>query len=414
MNTAFPLATTLLTRDDVSGVMRSAFRLKDGKWLREDCIVVGVKKKLSVDEIPIEKIIPATIGGIKTDVMEMNLKPILYSRTYSTVCGGISIGREVDTAAGTLAGIFHDEINGTDIGLTCFHVLAVEGTTPEDPVEYVIHPAGLDNGDMEGGGRIGTSSRWELTEWGDAALIDLTVPGALSQLTSQVVLTDVVMPELLDPVEKVGRTTGLTQGVISALGLCDVDYSAFGYGTVTIYMASFIPVSDPSELIVDGGDSGSLLYNPETKAGIGLVTSMISDPTVVGYACILGYVLEDLDCSPIFANKYTEGINHGVCVSRPVSEEISGTSYLIGASSPLTPRITAIQDSITIFETFEDWVINEGYVSEAGFLTVMEFDTALDYVISLGYSTVEEFLTDNPTPTLSEILESGGITFTDA
>lgn len=60
-----------LSREDVTGVM-VGLKFKDGKWTDEPCISIRVKDKKPFAELNKEDVIPKTILGTKTDVIEAN------------------------------------------------------------------------------------------------------------------------------------------------------------------------------------------------------------------------------------------------------------------------------------------------------------------------------------------------------
>lgn len=383
MDTAFPLATALLARDDVSGVMRSAFRYRAGAWVREDCIAVGVRQKRPLAELDESEVIPAQIRGVATDIIELNpkLATSLYSEKYSVVCGGISIGNVTSESSGTLGGIFNDTVNSVDCGLTNFHVMA--GPDLSVPDSYAIHPSEEDGGTMSALSRIGISTRWMLDEWGDAAIFTLTKPSALSMLTSQTVLTDVVMPQVLDEVEKSGRTTGVTQGVVSGFGYVGIDYSTYGHGIIYMYCCSIIPLVDPDEMIVDGGDSGAIWYDTTTGAGLAIHVARTTDP-VVAYNCILGYVLTDLDCALIPTDKRHASVVGSANLAVPASYAATGSLSCVESNDILTAKLFAVNDWEKTYgpDDWLVWVVDNGYADSATFLTDAGYDTVEEFVAS--------------------------------
>ena len=413
MNEAFALATSLLGRSDVSGVFRSSLRWKAGTWTAESCITVGVRKKRPLSELSPEEIIPAEIRGVKTDVIELNPKLSLYTPRYSVMCGGTSIGDSEGARAGTLGGIFYDRVNDVICGMTNFHVMA-SGDTPQVPSAYAIHPAVDDGGDVSW--RVGKSSRYIIDEWGDAAIFTLYKNPSLSMLTSHQILRGIAEPQIDDLVEKVGRTTGVTQGKVSAVGYLTLDYTEQGYGSILMNVFSYVPREDPNEVIADGGDSGSIVYNTTTGNGVGLHVAHQTDP-MTAYACILSYVLEDLNCDGILTSiRETQGIG---TVNQSTRYEYSqvGTCSYSPADTSLTTKIFAVQDSETTYADFETWVQAQGYDTTQDFLDYMEVDTAEDFVTSIHidgdtcYETVEEFLADQKIKSLKDTMADLGVTF---
>ncbi|MCI2237956.1 S1 family peptidase [Paenibacillus sp. TRM 82003] len=69
-------------------------------------------------------------------------------------------------------------------------------------------------------------------------------------------------------VEKVGRTTGLTRGRVSAIELDDV---AVEYPVGVVSFEGQVEVTGDVGAFSAGGDSGSLVYRPDTRQAIGLL-----------------------------------------------------------------------------------------------------------------------------------------------
>lgn len=84
-----------LHREDVTGVM-IGLKFKDGKWTDEECISIRVKKKKPINELDSKEIIPKTINGKKTDVLEVNYKKLILDNCIrqDSVSPGLSIGPE--------------------------------------------------------------------------------------------------------------------------------------------------------------------------------------------------------------------------------------------------------------------------------------------------------------------------------
>ncbi|WP_299034826.1 hypothetical protein [uncultured Pseudokineococcus sp.] len=69
-------------------------------------------------------------------------------------------------------------------------------------------------------------------------------------------------------VEKVGRTTGLTRGVVTAV---ELDGVAVGYPGGAVVFDDQIEVTGSAGAFSAGGDSGSLVYDPVARAAVGLL-----------------------------------------------------------------------------------------------------------------------------------------------
>lgn len=412
MDAAYPLATALLARDDVTGVFRASKRWRNGAWEIEDCIAVAVKKKKSPSDLTADELIPSIIGGIPTDVIELHVVPSLYSLTYAPVCGGISISNTVSESSGTLGGVFHDDTNNVLCGLTNFHVLAA-GDTPMVPDTYVVHPSSEDGGLTDAAGRIGKTTRWQIDEWADAAIFTLTKQAALSMLTSHVVLSGTAVPELGDTLEKSGRSTGITEGEVTYSGLVLIDYTEYGYGEIIMNMVGISPLSDPDEEIAAGGDSGAVWYDQTTHEGKGLHTAHMTDP-YLALAAILPYVLEDLNCSVVTPDEIEHALS-GSC-SLGVSTELAaaGSMNLVQGGGVLATKVFAVDDWERKYTSanFEQWVQDLGYDDEESFLAAFNCEDRDEWFAGFGdqYEDLDEFLATQTLETLRDIMANNGIT----
>ena len=129
----------------------------NGQFTTDKCVRFGVKQKLSIQDIPADKLIPRTltIDGVdyKTDVVIVPEKisaqpaycwntgtqaippvvsaPVSYNRAKTVILsGGISFGGPPPfpyVGAGTLGGIVIDNFDGKVVGITNNHVGAVPG-----------------------------------------------------------------------------------------------------------------------------------------------------------------------------------------------------------------------------------------------------------------------------------------------
>ncbi len=274
----------LTTDDNITGVA-VGLKYKNGQWLNELCVSFRVKEKKSLDILTEKEIIPDFIEGMPTDVVEGTHKPLLQIDRLDPLQGGVSIGEEEEaTAYGTLGCIVFDQERNPYV-LTAYHVAIPPAHTTG---VYILQPSLADNGKAVTD-RIGTVSDYNIDANGDFAIIpiDIGSRGYDSTIfTSGDMVDSVKDPVIGEAVRKSGRTTGVTNGIISAIGTFSVDYSAWGLGTIYINGFEFIPASDPNEVIADDGDSGACVYVAEEKAAVGIITAASQTPTIVCASCI--------------------------------------------------------------------------------------------------------------------------------
>jgi hypothetical protein len=184
---------------------------------------------------------------------------------------GLSIAHPSVTA-GTLGGFVR-----TDAGLSILsnnHVLAAsDAATIGDPV---LQPGPYDGGRPED--RVATLAAFQRFRSGQPNLVDAAVatldagteadPGDVpgGALTGPVPgAADVDADE---PVEKVGRTTGHTRGVVTAV---EVDAVAVQYDDVVHRFDDQIEIQGTTGAFSAGGDSGSVIWRSRDRAPLALL-----------------------------------------------------------------------------------------------------------------------------------------------
>ncbi|MFA5135714.1 MAG: hypothetical protein WC505_08085, partial [Patescibacteria group bacterium] len=402
MELAFSSALRLLIdRDDVTHVM-VGLRFRGKRWTDERCISIGVQQKRPLADLSPDEIIPAEIRGIPTDVIQSRPKLSSYVPTYATLGGGVSISpedlEEDSQQLGTLGGVFWDDVNACWCGLTNYHVLA-RGSAPMIPTDKVIHPGMADGGRIDGYGRIGSTSRYGVDELGDAAIFTLSKAAGLSMLDTKVILTDAVVPDVDDVVEKVGRSTGTTQGIVTAHGYVSLDYSDYGYGSILMAVFAYTPLTDPDEEIVAAGDSGSVVYRVSDSVGMGLHVAHDTDP-VVAYACYLTDQMTTLQFSiPTLITRH--GIaTASLSLGRRCYGQAAGSLSAADTDSAISIKGFAVEDSYTSYDTLEEYAVAQGYADEAAFLAAQGYATALEFAESEGYDSIDAFLAGQTIPSL--------------
>ena len=272
MKEAFQQAQAVyMGHPNVNGVF-IARRHKAGQWTDEPVIQIHVRKKLPADAVPSADIIPKQINGIATDVLATNAVPMTGGKR-AAIQGGVSIGREEETAAGTLGLVI--PFAGGALGVTAGHCLYVETEYQPTLIKYVLYPS-----QQEGGvpvvDRVGTPRSATVGMSGDYGTIDLTYPYGLSILGTTVIPHGIQDPVMGDHLRKVGRTTGVTDGQCNGTGLTTVDFGVIGMGLIELTCFMVIPLtSDTSGNPISlPGDSGSLWYHVANGNAAGLNTSM--------------------------------------------------------------------------------------------------------------------------------------------
>ncbi len=217
---------------------------------------------------------PGIVGGYRTHIEPVGYVKALavYTGTYrAPIWSGVSIGNDKECAAGTLGCVVKD-INGKTYILSNNHVLARENKAALG--ERIDQPGRIENNCGVSGQVAKLSNftpiimRRTATNTIDAAIAEFTAPGFTSQMALGNAYTPTATPMnafLNQAVKKVGRTTGLTQGIVTAINVTVVvRYSKSSAGFVN---QVFITPGGFSA----AGDSGSLIVDESNNNPVGLL-----------------------------------------------------------------------------------------------------------------------------------------------
>src|SRR2546422_331589 len=273
-----------------------------GRETDERCIVVFVEAKRPEAELRRWDVVPKAFGGIRTDIVETGRFHALEmaqavdlgrTRRIRPAPGGVSIGH-IQITAGTLGVLARR--NGRPVILSYNHVLANQNAGRVG--DSILQPGPADGGRLQDTiARLADFVPIQFKEpapgpiarflarlfapllhaagWGLRRL-----PSSASNFVDAAVAEPIeprlVTPEILgigrargtkDPeiglqVRKSGRTTGVTQGRITAIdAVVEVDYG----GPTAIFREQIV-----SDLLSKGGDSGSLVVD-DARHAVGLL-----------------------------------------------------------------------------------------------------------------------------------------------
>ena len=253
---------------------------KDGKKTEQDSIIIMVDKKVEAGQLSSQDLIPESIEGIKTDVVEVGELKLLYNRVkrFRPAPPGVSLGHYQITA-GTFGAVVKDVETGETLLLSNNHVLAnltngFDGrAAPGDPI---LHPGAYDHG-TQPDDIIGYLERFvplnsvveKNLEGFNHNLVDCAVarpvePDCIDHIILDVgEVKGVKEAELNMKVVKSGRTTGVTSGKIKALN--SMIKVKMGDNRLAFFDDQII-----SDSISESGDSGSLALDRDNNA-IGLL-----------------------------------------------------------------------------------------------------------------------------------------------
>lgn len=309
-------STQLLSLPNVVGV-GIGYKETDGELIEgEQVIVAMVERKLPLAALGFGQIIPSTIGGVPTDVIQVGRIKALKAPTekFRPSPGGVSIGHYRITA-GTFGCVVKDRSSGQRFILSNNHVLADsnEGVVGDS----ILQPGPYDGG-KEPGDKIGVLAKYIRIDFGedealcpyaerfvqlsnfiarvigskhrvrayqadpqavnyvDAALALPTNDGDILDVIwgINVVPDGVVAPELGMRLWKFGRTTKLTRDYIRLINAV----IQVGYGGNKVATFHDQLVAGPMSA---GGDSGSLVLQEDTSKAVGLLFAGSDQTTIL-------------------------------------------------------------------------------------------------------------------------------------
>lgn len=303
----------LFDRSNVVGYGQG-YKEVGGVLTNERALIVMVNKKLPAENLMPDDLVPLEIGGLPTDVIETGIFNAFQKRTgkHRPAPGGVSIGH-FGITAGTFGSIVRDASTGERLILSNNHVLANSnnasigdeiyqpgaydggGSADQiaelykyvhinfggDPISSVLAETLASLGNLilglfgEGGCRLGVSCS-EIVNLVDAAT---ALPLRDSEVSDDILgigpVSGSMSAYLGQPVRKSGRTTGVTNGIITVLDA--VISVSYGSGKSALFEDQIV-----SSYMSDPGDSGSLLVDGEENVAVGLLFAGSDSTTVYG------------------------------------------------------------------------------------------------------------------------------------
>jgi len=300
----------LLKRSNVvaTGV---GYKIAGGQKTTTLSIVCSVAKKVAASKLSSRDIVPATLEGIRTDVVQTGIIRALQSTTdrYRPAPGGVSIGHR-DITAGTLGCLVQRD--GRKFILSNNHVLA--NSNQAEIGDPILQPGPYDGGsypddhiadleDFVAINIIGVPSECPMAT-GTASLLTGIAKLLGSQVSMQAInqealenLVDAAIARPLNPedvsdeilqigtiqgtvvgelgmaIKKSGRTTGLTTGIIEQV---DVSVNVqYGQGQIAMFTDQLM-----AGAMSQGGDSGSAVLDDSNRLA-GLLFAGSDTTTVI-------------------------------------------------------------------------------------------------------------------------------------
>jgi len=302
----------LLAKPNVVGV-GTGYRTVGKRLTDQICLVTLVRRKVPLAGLDPQARVPAEVGGVPTDVLEVGDLRIHKERdvTWRPAPGGVSLSH-FQVTAGTLGCLVRDRRNGARLILSNNHVLA--NSNQALPGDAVLQPGALDGGrtdedqlaslerfvpiaftDAPGecslasgfaavgnalARLVGSRHRLEVRRIDPLAAnrVDAAVARPLQDGWVDAEILEIgrvigtTEPMLAMAVRKSGRTSGLTRGEISVLDTM----VTIGYGDRQARFDGQIVTTAMSS----PGDSGSLLVAGDRLAAVGLLFAGSEQATI--------------------------------------------------------------------------------------------------------------------------------------
>jgi len=287
------------------------WRERQNEYLRDELTIrVHIKEKFSrgpelqaaIREGITRAAIPDTIRGFPVDrpVGTYRLQQFLSgwwwrprsnrARRADPMKGGISISDAYRNIYATLGGLVRDRQTRKDMILSNWHVLA--GSWSAQHGQPIIQPGRGDGGSEADS--VAKLSRHAMSSGLDAAVAELT--GRRTLINDQFDLKPVKgagHPMIGMQVVKSGRRTEITYGEVIEIGSTIRMTYRGGVERLINHVATIIP-RPPSNIVSDGGDSGSLWCEESTMNAVALHFAGTDNP-VQALAMDLQTVLDALD-----------------------------------------------------------------------------------------------------------------------
>jgi len=297
-------------------------KYRRGERVTDEAIVVGVTRKVAKGALQLGEIVPETLAlsgrEVPTDVREVGeiralRVPEDHRKRYRPeVPMGVSIGH-VDVTAGTAGFLARDTEDGEIVIVSNNHVLA--DSNEADIGDRILQPGRHDGGSVPSdvmatlkkfvpiefsGGESGCPVARAMVRLLNAAyayfgagtrfravrartpanLADVAIASPAVNVKREVLGLGVPEPGWVEPqvgisAVKAGRTTGVTQGLVDAIG-CTVKVG-YGEGRTALFVGQCL-VTGPFSA---GGDSGSAVWDVKTMKLAGLLFAGVEGQSTI-------------------------------------------------------------------------------------------------------------------------------------
>lgn len=286
-------------RPGVTGIDKG-YKYINGNRTNEVVLRIHVREKINVDKLTSDQFLPRQFHGVPVDIIEgegqssasEGVPP--WEGPVSPLQPGLRIRNAADVNTyGTLGLIVYGlpDTNGNyeTYILSCAHVLvSANDSTAED----ILQP-GPDNGQDQ---IISSLDRWKFDHRLDAALARLNDSRQLDRRIygTQTELKSARMPVVGETLRKIGSETGITEATVEGIGSYRVSHHL---GNQLIEGFQLRPKGAQADFnISEGGDSGSIWYDPISNSAVGLhYMGNAGFAPDAAYACFMPLVLREFN-----------------------------------------------------------------------------------------------------------------------
>lgn len=271
-----------------------------GVQTQDKAIIVLVKKKLPLDQLPQEQQVQPSINGLKTDIIEVGefqaqseealleseqlfdfIFDVQRTSRIRPAVPGVSIGH-YSVSAGTFGAVVYDKSTGEPFILSNNHILANSSNGRDGRAKIgdsIYQPGPVDGGTSSNNLLAKLVRYYTLDESPGENEVDcaLARPIKKEDIAPEILeigaVAGVTEPVVGMTVKKSGRTTGLTEGQIRAINVTtEVNY---GQGRILRFVNQIF-----TSKLSEGGDSGSLVLDENNQA-VGLLFAGSDEGTLL-------------------------------------------------------------------------------------------------------------------------------------
>lgn len=260
-------------------------KIIDGYMTHIPSITILVYKKINKDMLSKQLLIPSSIDGVLTDIIEMGIPRIARGEVRPAIAG-IGIGNIETDRSGTIGyAVTEKETRKKLYILSCSHVLTRD--YKGNKADRILQPAKVDKGEFPISYiasladwvpvRLGEISKKEEYNEVDAAIAlvedntsEKQKRKLLPKLIDGTIINDISDVEASNIVYKIGKSTNKTNGKVistnTSIKVSDPKYGIISYRNQIVV-----------KMLSKAGDSGALTIREDNGKAVGLLIAAVDD-----------------------------------------------------------------------------------------------------------------------------------------